>query len=117
MYEGDVFENRLELYNKFDAVYDKDSFGALNLETRATYCQRLAEYTKDDACVYVEVKYKENEELRAFGPPFHVDVDDLVMKSNFGTNFKHLSSLGQVYELTGMNGMSQTAHMLQRNAR
>ena len=114
LYEGDVLEKRPELNKKFDVVYDKDSFGALQLDMRSSYCQRLSEYTKDgDALVYVEVKYKENEESRSLGPPFHVQKDDLMMEDCFGSNFDYVADLGEVYDLP-MAGMSQTAHLLKK---
>jgi hypothetical protein len=117
LYEGDMLEKRPELVNKFDAVYDKDSFGALDKSMRQSFCQRIADYTKDDAIVYVEVKHKDADHPgRQNGPPYHVEKDDLMELTSFGECFDYIASLGQVYDI-GMDGMSQTAHVLKRKAR
>lgn len=55
---GDVLKKRPTLNNSFDAVYDKDSFGALPIELRAPFCARIAEYTKEQGIVYLECKLK-----------------------------------------------------------
>lgn len=111
LYAGDVLQKRPELNGKFDAVYDKDAFGALALDLRKPYCQRLAEYCKPDAVVYTEVKNKESG--RELGPPYHVEKEDLMETASFGSNFDHVQSLGEVYPLN-MSGMKQTGHVLKR---
>jgi hypothetical protein len=117
LYEGDMMEKRPELLNSFDAVYDKDSFGALDMELRQPFCQRLADYTKDGAIVYTEVKYKDiDSPSRNFGPPYHVETSDLMEPSSFGENFDYVDSLGKVYDLA-FPGMQQTAHILRRQSR
>lgn len=117
LYVGDMMANRPELVGQFDAVYDKDSFGALDKELRQPFCSRLAEYTKDGAIVYTEVKFKDaNSPGRHAGPPYHVEKDDLMEATSFGQSFTYIASLGQVYELP-MPGMQQTGHILQRNPR
>ena len=115
LYEGDVLENRPELMEKFDAVYDKDSFGALDPKMRRAFCQRLASYTKNDAVVYMEVKYKiKNNEGRKSGPPYHLEKDDIMKLEYFGGDFEYVTELGKVYDLT-MGGMEQTGHVLRRS--
>lgn len=117
LYAGDMMEKRHELLDTFDAVYDKDSFGALDKSMRQPFCQRLADYTKDGAIVYIEVKYKdENNPGRDAGPPFHVEKDDLMEPTSFGESFDFVASLGKVYDLP-MPGMDQTAHILRRKPR
>ena len=37
--EGDILTKRPELSRYFDAVYDKDSFGALQLDMRPKFCE------------------------------------------------------------------------------
>jgi hypothetical protein len=111
LYEGDMLTKRPELFNSFDAIYDKDSFGALTKDIRKIFCSRLSEYAKDRATLYIEVKYKAFG--RDAGPPFHVEKEDLMESSNFGSSFQHISTLGQVYPL-GMQGISQTGHILRR---
>jgi len=111
LYSGDMMKKRPELVNKFDVVYDKDSFGALPMNIRQSFCKRLSEYTKDDGIIYIEVKNKEfNKDM---GPPFHVEMNDLMEEINFGSNFKHISNLGEVYSLQS-NAMFQMGHILQR---
>ena len=44
LYEGDVMMKRPELLNSFDAIYDKDSFGALTLDMRSKFCQEYLQY-------------------------------------------------------------------------
>lgn len=111
LFQGDVLMKRPELVNSFDAVYDKDSFGALSLDMRSPFCDRLSEFTKDGGTIYIEVKNKESG--REFGPPFHVEKHHLIEPAIFGTNFEHVSSLGEVYPLSGPM-MKQMGHVLRR---
>lgn len=118
LYQGDAFTPLNELQGSFDAIYDKDSFGALDKHMRSAFCQRLAEYTKEGGIVYTEVKNKPEGPGREHGPPFHVESEDLMEENNFGSAFEYVASLGQVYELVGMPpGMSQMGHVLKRVAK
>mmetsp|Transcript_13251 Transcript_13251/g.14925 ORF Transcript_13251/g.14925 Transcript_13251/m.14925 type:complete len:120 (+) Transcript_13251:3-362(+) len=110
-YDTDMLMKRPELQSTFDVIYDKDSFGALNLDMRKAYCQRLSEYIKDDGVVYVEVKNKESG--REFGPPYHVEKDDLMEETSFGGAFDYVASLGEVYPLN-MGSIRQMGHILRR---
>ena len=112
---GDMMQKRPEWNGTFDVIYDKDSFGALPLELRPTYCQRLAEYCKSNqnAIVYTEVKHRSNGGEDSGGPPFHVEKEDLMAPTSFGTHFEHVASLGEVYPLN-MPDMKQTGHILKR---
>ena len=112
LYAGDMMQKRPELNAKFDAVYDKDAFGALPLELRQPYCQRLADYCKPEATVYSEVKLKAGGK-EAGGPPFHVEKEDLMETTSFGANFHHVEALGEVYDVE-IPGASQTAHIMKR---
>mmetsp|Transcript_5869 Transcript_5869/g.9874 ORF Transcript_5869/g.9874 Transcript_5869/m.9874 type:complete len:270 (-) Transcript_5869:128-937(-) len=114
LYEGDMLMKRPELQSSFDVVYDKDSFGALSLEMRQPYCQRLSEFTKSNGIVYVEVKNKESG--REFGPPYHVEKNDLMEETSFGGAFDYVNALGEVYPLN-MGGMRQMGHILRRGLR
>jgi hypothetical protein len=114
LYEGDMLMKRPELENSFDAIYDKDSFGALTKDLRPKFCERLSDYGKDDATLYIEVKNKASG--RDVGPPFHVETQDLMESSSFGPYFQYVSSLGQVYPLP-MPGFTQTGHILRRMLR
>jgi hypothetical protein len=112
LYQGDMLAKRPELTAKFDAIYDKDSFGALDLDMRKPFCQRLSEYCQDDAIVYIEVKNKASG--KESGPPYHVEKENLMQATSFGIdNFQHVASLGEVYPI-GMPGMTQTGHILKR---
>lgn len=114
LYEGDMLMKRPELQASFDVIYDKDSFGALNIDMRQGYCRLLSELIKDDGVVYVEVKNKESN--REFGPPFHVEKDDLMDETNFGDAFDYVATLGEVYPLN-MGGIKQMGHILRRALR
>lgn len=114
LYEGDILMKRPELQSSFDVVYDKDSFGALNLDMRRPYCQRLSEFVKSNGVVYVEVKNKESG--REFGPPYHVEKNDLMEETSFGGAFDYVKSLGEVYPLK-MGGFKQVGHILRRRLR
>ena len=117
LYVGDMLQKRPELNQQFDVVYDKDSFGALDKDMRQPFCERIAEFLKDDGIVYTEVKYKANPESRMSGPPFHVEKDDLMESTSFGnTKFDYVDGLGSIYDLS-MPGISQTAHILKRTPR
>ena len=114
LYEGDMMMKRSSLLNSFDAIYDKDSFGALTLDLRSKFCERLSDYIKDDGTLYIEVKNKQSD--RDQGPPFHVETQDLMEETNFGRCFQHIVSLGEVYQLS-MPTATQTGHVLRRLAR
>ncbi|KAL9190397.1 hypothetical protein ACHAXT_007608 [Thalassiosira profunda] len=109
--EGDMLTKRPELIDSFDAVYDKDCFGALELQMRPGYCNRIAEFAKTGATIYVEVKNKASG--RENGPPFHVEKADLTDEAAYGGCFEYVASLGEVYPLK-MPGMQQMGHVLRR---
>jgi hypothetical protein len=114
LYEGDALQSRPELQGKFDAVYDKDSFGALPKDLRKGFCSRIADYTKPNAIVYIEVKLKENHEAaKDMGPPFSLQREDLMVTDAYGTHFDHVEALGEVYQLN-FAGAKQTGHVLKR---
>ncbi|KAL3809099.1 hypothetical protein ACHAXA_010620 [Cyclostephanos tholiformis] len=113
--EGNVLTRRPELTNSFDAVYDKDSFGALSLTDRRAFCTRISDYIKDGGTLYVEVKYKD-QGRGSGGPPYHVEKEDLMDPSNFGISFEYVRFLGEVYPLN-VDGMKQTGHILKRASR
>ena len=118
---GDALTKRPNLNNSFDAVYDKDSFGAISKDLRKPFCERIADYTKDDAIVYLECKLKKGlVGVDNAGPPFSLRKDDLMESNNYGgSKFEYVEGLGPVYELPGnMNAvMQQTGHVLRRTDR
>merc|ERR1719273_30420 len=117
LYEGDALKSISELKNSVGAIYDKDSFGALDLNMRNEFCQRIAEYSKNDAILYIEVKLKSKDSPgRNFGPPYSVNSDDLMEPTNYGSAFNYVKNLGEVYELH-MPQMKQTGHILKRKPR
>jgi len=105
--EGDILQRRKELERQFDVVYDKDSFGALQKDMRAPYCERMSEWLKTDGIVYLEVKNKDTG--RENGPPFHIEVGDIM--SSWGASFEYLKGIGEVYPLP-MAGFAQMGHLL-----
>eukprot|EP00536_Pseudo-nitzschia_multiseries_P014302 jgi/Psemu1/69046/estExt_Genemark1.C_6840016 len=112
---GDALKKRPNLNNSFDAVYDKDSFGALPIQLRKPFCQRIAEYTKDNAIVYLECKLKGENDTS--GPPFSLKQDDLMEDDNYGgLKFEYIEGLGRIYDLpANMNAtMQQTGHIIRR---
>lgn len=115
---GDALKKRPHLNNSFDAVYDKDSFGALPKEFRKPFCDRMADYTKENGIVYLECKLKKGHGVdKDSGPPFSLQKDDLMEDDNYGgSKFEYVEGLGPVYDLAGtMNGaMQQTGHILRR---
>lgn len=116
-YVGDALIVRPELKHRFDAVYDKDSFGALPVELRQAYCTRLADYTKPGAIIYMEVKLRDDHETArdVVGPPFSLDRDDVMCPNNFGGNFEYVANLGVVYpSAPSFSTMKQTGHVLMR---
>ncbi|KAL7521061.1 hypothetical protein ACHAWX_005752 [Stephanocyclus meneghinianus] len=115
LYEGDMMMKRNALVNYFDAVYDKDSFGALTFDLRSKYCERLSDYLKDNGTLYVEVKNKTTGRDEQ-GPPFHVEKQDLMEESSFGKCFEHVVSLGEVYKIDWPTAI-QTGRVLRRVAR
>lgn len=115
---GDALKKRSNLNNSFDAVYDKDSFGALTPDLRKPFCGRIADYTKENAIVYLECKLKKGlVGVDTAGPPFSLRKEDLMETDNYGgSKFEYVEGLGPVYDLPGsMNSvMQQTAHVLRR---
>jgi len=114
--EGDALADLSEvLGGAFDAVYDKDSFGALDKSMRDAYCDRIGKYTKKEAVIYLEVKLRSKDHPnRNAGPPFSLERDELMMASNFGSDFVYEQGLGEVFEL-GSSMMKQTGHILRRS--
>ena len=110
---GDALQKRPQLVGRFDAVYDKDCFGALDKQIRQAFCKRMAEYMKKDAIVYLECKLRKNhDEVKNIGPPFSLTKKDLMEDSNYGASFDYVQGLGSVYEIT--MPMKQTGHILIR---
>lgn len=110
---GDALQHRPELENKFDAVYDKDSFGALHKDMRQGFCSVIAKYVKKGGIVYLECKLKDNhEEVKHIGPPYSLKDEDLMEVTSYGSCFDYVKGLGSVYEL--QMPMKQTGHILQR---
>lgn len=116
LYQGSIFTPLPELKERFDAVYDKDSFGALDMNMRTNFCKLITTYVKPtNGVLYTEVKFKDNITRRNQGPPFHVEKKDLMQPEAFGNTFEYVCSLGEVYKLS-MPGMKQTGHILRRLA-
>lgn len=115
---GDALKKRPNLNNSFDAVYDKDSFGALSKDLRNPFCERIADYTKENGIVYLECKLKKGlVGIDQSGPPFSLRKDDLMDADNYGgSKFEYVEGLGPVYDLAGnMNAvMQQTGHIMRR---
>ena len=112
LYQSDMLKpisHLLETEAKFDAVYDKDSFGALEKHMRPAYSQRISEYTKPGSVLYLEVKNRENGD-KSVGPPFHVTKEDL--EEHFDS-FEYDCYLGEVYKLP-IPGMQQMGHIMKR---
>jgi hypothetical protein len=112
---GDALQSRPELVSTFDAVYDKDSFGALDKTMRKGFTSRIAEFTKTDAIIYLECKLRPNHDAsKEVGPPFSLKEEDLMETENcYGKNFEYVAGLGTVYG-SGMGGMQQTGHVMKR---
>jgi len=111
---GDALQKRPELVGTFDAVYDKDSFGALGKSMRSGFCSRMSEYMKEGGIVYLECKLKENhEDVKDFGPPFSLKREELMEDNSYGSNFEYVMGLDSVYDL-GFSGMKQTGHILRK---
>ncbi len=112
---GDALQKRTELCGKFDAVYDKDSFGALGKDMRAGFCKRMAEYVKKDGIIYLECKLKDgHEEILDVGPPYSLKKENLMEESSYGACFDHIEDLGIVYPLDMPPTIQQTGHILKR---
>ena len=125
---GDALKKRSYLNNSFDAVYDKDSFGALPISMRKSFCSRISEYTKINGILYLECKLKQpapsgterngqDDDNGGQGPPFSLTRDDLMENDNYGgsNKFEYVEGLGIVYELAeNFATMKQTGHVLRR---
>jgi hypothetical protein len=110
---GDALQHRSELESKFDAVYDKDSFGALPKDLRQRFCSLIAKYVKQDGVVYLECKLKDNhEQVKHVGPPYSLKGEDIMESTSYGSDFHYVKDLGIVYDLK--MPMQQTGHVLKR---
>lgn len=110
---GDALQKRPGLVNQFDAVYDKDSFGALPMQLRNAFCSRIAEYVKQGGIIYLECKLKDDhEKVISIGPPFSLKEEDLMEKTSYGDAFDYVQGLGEIYNIQ-MAGQ-QTGHILKR---
>jgi len=111
---GDALQKRPELTNTFDAVYDKDSFGALPKPLRSSFCKCISEYTKPGAVIYLECKLKDNHEsVKDIGPPYSLTKVELTESGNYGEEFEYVKGLENVYNID-VGGMSQTGHILRK---
>merc|ERR1712176_1350541 len=120
---GDALKKRPNLVNSFHAIYDKDSFGALPRDLRKPFCERIAEYTKDDGILYLECKLKQSHAPGTpgnSGPPFSRRKEDLMQADHYGgaKKFEYVEELGPVYDLPGgiSSWMQQTGHVLRRRS-
>lgn len=111
---GDALQKRTHLTNTFDAVYDKDSFGALAKPLRSSFCKRISEYSKPGGIIYLECKLKDNHEsVKDIGPPYSLTEMELMDSGNYGAEFEYVKGLGNVYNI-GLAGMNQTGHILRK---
>jgi len=111
---GNALQKRTHLTNTFDAVYDKDSFGALTRPLRSSFCKRISEYTKPGAIIYLECKLKDNhEDVKDIGPPYSLTNVELMEGGSYGEEFEYVKGLGNVYNIDSM-GMNQTGHILRK---
>lgn len=111
---GDALQKRPELMRSFDAVYDKDSFGALSVDLRESFCSRIAEYIKPGGVVYLECKLKDNhDQVKHQGPPFSLRQEELMEPTTYGTHFQYLGGLGEVYPVE-MSNVRQMGHIMKR---
>lgn len=114
MIVGDALRERPELTGAFDAVYDKDSFGALGRSMRSAFCSRISEYMKPGGVIYLECKLKENHEsVKDVGPPYSLKREELMEDSSYGSDFDYVMGLDSVYDL-GWTGMKQTGHIIRK---
>ena len=110
---GDALQKRPGFVNQFDAVYDKDSFGALPMQLRNAFCSRMAEYVKKGGVVYLECKLKDDHEQAInVGPPFSLMGKDLMESTSYGDAFDYVKGLGEIYEI--QMPVQQTGHILKR---
>ena len=111
---ADAFTMMNELVGSFDAVYDKDSFGAIPQDLRSNYCKLIAAYLKTDGVIYCEAVTKSDScSHRHEGPPYHIGQDELMDPQNYGEQFNYVEILGVVYDIQDEE-MDQVGHILKR---
>jgi hypothetical protein len=114
LYQGDITTSISDLNGTFDAIYDKDSFGAIPPSIRSAFCTRMSDYLKVGGILYSEVKFKSDDNPdRHTGPPYHLEKDDFMKDEHFGSTFDYVAELGEVYEFQ-WPGAKQTGHILKR---
>ncbi len=111
LYEGDVFKV-LPALESFDAVYDKDAYGALDPAPRVDFSAGVAGALRPGGILYTEVKVKDASSPERYqGPPYHIEQSDL--EKSFGATMDHVAHLGEIYSVS-MGSVKQTAHILRR---
>jgi hypothetical protein len=114
LFQGDITTPIPELHETFDAIYDKDSFGAIPPSIRSAFCTRMSDYVKVGGILYSEVKFKcDDNPSRFTGPPHHLEKDDFMKEEHFGSTFDYIAHLGEVYDFQ-TPGAQQMGHVLQK---
>lgn len=106
---GDFF-TAPPLVGPFDCVYDKDAFGAIPVDLRTSYVQRLRALVRAGAVVIVEVKNKGPGASSTEGPPFHFEPQTLTTLWT-QNGFRLQQHWPEFYDVAGPEGFKQQAFM------
>ena len=99
VYQADVFVENPELVNVFDAVLDKDAFGAIEKDERARYIELVAKYLKKGGILVSETK-KKTEGLDE-GPPYHLLEEEMRKEWEREGGLVYEEFMGSMYEWPG----------------
>eukprot|EP00010_Vexillifera_abyssalis_P002060 CAMPEP_0201552230 /NCGR_PEP_ID=MMETSP0173_2-20130828/14569_1 /ASSEMBLY_ACC=CAM_ASM_000268 /TAXON_ID=218659 /ORGANISM="Vexillifera sp., Strain DIVA3 564/2" /LENGTH=236 /DNA_ID=CAMNT_0047962673 /DNA_START=79 /DNA_END=786 /DNA_ORIENTATION=- len=107
IYQVDLIKQDLASFmDKFDLIFDKDSFGAMTLDDREAYAKNMLSLMKPQSKYYFEVKHKPADSETGKvdtkqGPPFHVTNE--IIETYFGKDLKLSKDYQELYQWTQEN--------------
>lgn len=116
LYKGDLFDMNAEVLGKFDAIWDRGSFCAINIEDREKYAKVVTGLLK------IKGKYMVNiftyNKTKFGGPPHSMNEDDILKYFGPYCTVKLLNSyddLKPLHKEWGLNSFVVSNYLLQLN--
>jgi hypothetical protein len=93
IYQASIFDQQPSFVEQFDVIYDKDAFGAIEPEQRASYVATVGSYLKPGGFLLLAGCRRERDFDQ--GPPF--DVPPSVVTDAWGAEYKLLETHERLY--------------------